>query len=114
MHCESEWKVGSPWKIVSETGQTFDTGEIIESTPPKSLIIKWCNEWKPEFKAEGYSLCTFEIEPMGSDAAKLTITHVMDKKPSPFIEAVSSGWPIILSNLKSLLETGQIVLESKC
>jgi uncharacterized protein YndB with AHSA1/START domain len=111
VHCESDWKAGSPWKMVSGTGQIFDVGEIIESSPPKRLVIKWQNEWKPVLKAEGYSRCTFEIEPV-NNATKLTVTHVIDKKPSKLIEAVSGGWPKILSNLKSLLETGQIVLES--
>ena len=41
---------------------------------------------------------------------KLTITHVMDRDESKFIEAVSGGWPRVLSNLKSLLETGNVVL----
>ena len=43
-------------------------------------------------------------------AVKLTITHMMDRAESKLIEAVSGGWPCILSNLKSLLETGQIIL----
>jgi len=43
---------------------------------------------------------------------KLTITHVMDRTASKLIEAVSGGWPRILSNLKSLLETGEIVISS--
>jgi uncharacterized protein YndB with AHSA1/START domain len=112
-HCESDWKAGSTWKMVSESGQITDSGEIIEINPPKRLVIKWQHEWRPELKAEGYSHCTFEIEPVG-DATKLTVTHVIDRKPSKLIEAVSGGWPKILSNLKSLLETGQIVTESKC
>ena len=112
-HCESDWKAGSSWKMVSETGQIFDAGEIIESQPPKRLVIKWQHELRPELKAEGFSQCTFEIEPV-DNATKLSVTHVIDKKPSKFIDAVSGGWPKILSNLKSLLETGKIVMERKC
>ena len=51
----------------------------------------------------------FELEP-AADAVKLTVTHVMDRAQSKLIDAVSGGWPRILSNLKSLLETGRIVL----
>ncbi len=109
--CESDWKVGSPWKIISDE-QLFDSGEILEINRSKRLVIKWQNEWKPELKAEGYSRCTFEIEAI-NNITKLTVTHVIDKKPSKLIEAVSGGWPKILSNLKSLLETGQVALESK-
>lgn len=109
-HAESDFKAGSPWKLFRENGEIADSGEILESDPPKRLVIRWRNEWKPELKAEGDSRCTFEIEPV-SNVTKLSITHVMDKASSKLIGAVSGGWPKILSNLKSLLETGQLVLE---
>jgi uncharacterized protein YndB with AHSA1/START domain len=110
-HAESDWGVGSSWKMMTEAGQILDTGEIAESSPPTRLIIKWRNEWKPELKAEGYSHCTFDIEPVSGNAPKLIVTHAIDKNPSPFIEAVSIGWPKTLSNLKTFLETGETVLE---
>lgn len=50
-----------------------------------------------------------ELEPIGT-AVKLPITHTIERDPSKFIAAVSGGWPKIISNLKSLLETGSIVL----
>lgn len=109
MHCECDWKVGSPWKLVFADGRIADAGELVEIDPPKRLVLKWRNEWKPEMKAEGYSRCTFDLEPM-KGAVKLTVTHAMDRAPSRFIEAVSGGWPKILSNLKSLLETGTVAL----
>ena len=93
-------------------GQVADAGEILEADPPKLLALKWRNEFKPELKSEGYSRCAIEIEPI-ADAVKLTITHVMDRDESKFIEAVSGGWPLILSNLKSLLETGDVVLKGR-
>jgi uncharacterized protein YndB with AHSA1/START domain len=86
-----------------------DAGEIVAFEPSKRLSIRWRNEFKPEFKAEGWSLCTFEIESAG-DAVKLTVTHTMECEGSKFIGAVSVGWPQVLSNLKSLLETGSVVL----
>jgi uncharacterized protein YndB with AHSA1/START domain len=109
-HCESDWKAGSLWKLHFPDGQIADAGEIVECIRFKRLVIKWRNEWKPELKAEGYSRCIFEIEP-AENAVKLTVTHGMDREGSKFVEAVSGGWPKVLSNLKSLLETGQIVLE---
>jgi hypothetical protein len=51
-----------------------------------------------------------ELEPSGA-AVKLSITHTIEREPSNFIAAVAGGWPKILSNLKSLLETGSIVLQ---
>jgi hypothetical protein len=69
-------------------------------------VLKWRNEFRPELKAEGFSRCTIEIEP-SPQGMKLTITHAIDKAQSKLIEAVSGGWPRILSSLKTLLETGQ-------
>jgi uncharacterized protein YndB with AHSA1/START domain len=106
---ESQWTAGSQWKLVSPSNQILDSGEIIEADPPRRLVIKWQNQFKPELKAEGPSICTMEIEPSGT-ATKLSITHAIDVERSKFIEAVSGGWPKIVSNLKSALETGSAVL----
>jgi uncharacterized protein YndB with AHSA1/START domain len=110
MHCESNWTVGSSWKLVSTTGQVFDAGEIVEADPPRRLVIRWRHMNKPELVTEGDSLCTMELEP-GEGAVKLSITHCNERDPSKFIEAVSGGWPKIVSNLKSLLESGASVLK---
>jgi uncharacterized protein YndB with AHSA1/START domain len=110
IHCESQWTAGSPWKMVRADGSACDAGEIIESEPPRRLVIRWQHQDKPELKAEGASRCTMELESIGP-AVKLSITHTIEREPSQFIVAVSGGWPKILSNLKSLLETGSIVLD---
>lgn len=110
---ESDFKPGSPWKLRMTDGSLADSGEILEAVPGKRLVIKWLNEWKPEFKAEGFALCTMELEPVVDDiapAVRLSVTHSIERADSGFIGAVSNGWPRILSNLKSLLETGAIVL----
>ena len=73
-------------------------------------MIRWQNQHMPEIKAEGDSLCTFELERTGT-AIKLSITHTIEREPSKFIAAVSGGWPKVISNLKSLLETGSTVLQ---
>jgi len=107
--CESQWTTGSSWKIVSGDGQILDAGEIVEAKPPRRLVICWRHQNKPELKAEGESQCTIEIEPSGA-AVKLSITHTIERDPSKLIAAVSGGWPKVISNLKSLLETGSPVL----
>jgi uncharacterized protein YndB with AHSA1/START domain len=112
MHCESEWQAGSSWQLKFQDGRVADAGEIVEAERPKRLVIKWRNEFKPEMKAEGYSRCTMDLEPRDG-AVKLTITHEMEKPGTKFIEAVSGGWPLILSNLKSLLETGEVAMRDK-
>jgi uncharacterized protein YndB with AHSA1/START domain len=109
---ECDWKKGSPWKMVYPDGRVTDTGEILEIDPPRRMVIWWQHELRPEIKAEGPGRCTIELEPVGA-AVKLTITHEIDRPGSKLITAVSGGWPRILSNLKSLLETGEIVLREK-
>jgi uncharacterized protein YndB with AHSA1/START domain len=102
---ESDWKPGSPWRLVLSDGRVADIGEVVEVDAPRRLVLKWRNEFMPELKAEGYSRATFTLEPDG-DVVKLTVTHEIDRTGSKFIAAVSGGWPKILSSLKSLLETG--------
>jgi uncharacterized protein YndB with AHSA1/START domain len=109
---EAQWKAGGSWKLVFPDGRVADTGEIVEFKPSTLLAIRWRNEFMPEMKEEGWSLCTMELEPTGN-VVKLTVTHSMERERSKFIDAVSGGWPKILSNLKSLLETGSVVLEPK-
>jgi uncharacterized protein YndB with AHSA1/START domain len=109
---ECDWKKGSPWKMVLSDGRVADAGEVLEIDPPRRLVLKWRNEWKPEYKNEGPARCVYELEPVDG-AVKLTITHTIDRPDSKFIEAVSGGWPRILSNLKSLLETGEVALKKK-
>ena len=111
MHCESGWTAGSPWKLVAGDGQVFDAGEIVEAVPLQRLAIRWQHQNRPELKAEGDSHCLMELEAVGP-AVKLSITHTIARHPSMLIEAVSGGWPKIVSNLKSLLETGTIALQS--
>ena len=110
MRSESEWRPGSPWKLVSESGEVWDAGEVVEAKPPRRLVLRWHHQKKPELKAEGPTLCTMELEP-GAGAVKLTITHTIERESSKVIEAVSGGWPKVISNLKSLLETGSIALQ---
>jgi Activator of Hsp90 ATPase homolog 1-like protein len=74
------------------------------------LVIRWQSYLKPELMVEGDSLCTIELEPTGA-AVKLSITHATEREPSKLITAVSGGWPKVLFDLKSVLETGSIALE---
>ena len=108
---ECDWKRGSPWKMGHPDGRVMDTGEILEIDPPRRMAIRWQNEWHPEFKAEGPSRCTIELTPV-ERSVKLTVTHEIDRPESKFIRAVSDTWPFCLSNLKSLLETGEIAVAS--
>ena len=91
-------------------GRITDVGKLVEAEPPRRLVIRWQHQDKPELKAEGESHCTMELE-SGGPAAKLAITHTIEREPSHFIMAVSGALPMVISNLKSLLETGSTVLQ---
>lgn len=109
---ESEWKAGSSWRLMIPGGRVGDSGEILEIEPQRRLAVSWRNEFKPEMREEGYSRMTYELEKFGG-SVKLTVIHEMDRAGSKLIEAVSGGWPLILSSLKSLLETGEPLEETR-
>jgi len=109
---ESEWKPGASWRIMIPDGRVADSGEVLEIEPNKRLVLKWRNEFMPEMRAEGYSQLTYELEHQ-STSVKLTVIHEMDKPGSKFIDAVSNGWPHLLASLKSLLETGESLEETR-
>jgi uncharacterized protein YndB with AHSA1/START domain len=109
---ESEWTPDSAWRMVHPDGKVTDSGKVVEIDPPRRLVLSWRNEMRPELTAEGYSRATFDLETQG-DMVKLTVVHEIAKSASKLIEAVSGGWPIILSSLKSLLETGKPLERSR-
>ncbi|HEX7641459.1 MAG TPA: SRPBCC family protein [Burkholderiaceae bacterium] len=108
----AEWKVGGAWSITYPDGRITDTGEVIEFDPPRRIALTWRNEFRPELNAEGFGRCVFDVEQAGS-AARLRVTHSIEVPESKLIEAVSGGWPLILSNLKSLIEGGEICVTRK-
>jgi uncharacterized protein YndB with AHSA1/START domain len=103
---ECEWKLGASWRIMAPDGRVADTGEVLEIEPPRRLVLSWRNELFPAIREEGHSRMTYSLEPQG-DMVKLTLIHEMDRPDSKLIDKVSGGWPVILSSLKSLLETGE-------
>jgi uncharacterized protein YndB with AHSA1/START domain len=109
---ECDWKLGASWKLMIPDGRVGDTGEVLEIDRPRRLVLKWRNEFRPEIRAEGFSRMTYALEQQ-SDCVKLTVIHEMDKPDSKFIDAVSNGWPAILASLKSLLETGESLEQTR-
>ncbi len=108
----SDWNIGSEWKLMIPDGRVGDSGKILDIIPEQRLILAWRNEFQPALKEEGYSQATLELEPQG-DCVKLTVIHEMDREHSAFIEGVSDGWPMILSSMKSLLETGESLAQTR-
>jgi uncharacterized protein YndB with AHSA1/START domain len=105
---QSSWEVGAPYNLTSSDGEVWDSGEVLAADAPRLLSVSWAHLKREDLKAEGVSTATFTLEPQDGGVTKLTLTHTIAvAPPSKFIEAVSMGWPSILSSLKSLLETGQ-------
>jgi uncharacterized protein YndB with AHSA1/START domain len=109
---DCEWKKGAAWKLMLPDGRVGDSGEVLEIEPERRLVLSWRNEFKPELREEGYSRMTYELEPV-AESVKLTVIHEIDRPDSKLIEGVSAGWPNILSSLKSLLETGESLIETR-
>jgi uncharacterized protein YndB with AHSA1/START domain len=104
---ESDWQQGSPWKMVMPDGKLDVFGEVLISNPPSKLQITWTVDWVDEAEKPGPAIITYDIEQAG-EAVKLTMTQHSDYAIArKFIQAGAQGWAIILSSLKSLLETGE-------
>jgi len=101
------WQPGSKWQHVRiDAARTVDlVGEVLESDPPRRLVISWASESQQD-DPEQYSRVTFDIEPR-DDMVKLTVTHDQLQPASGMLNGISKGWPLVLSSLKSFLETGQ-------
>src|SRR5882757_10280643 len=100
----SDWKVGSPLALVM-SGQTTDTGEILEADRPRRLAYTFKHEVDEEMWKEPATKVVFALQPFGN-LVKLTVTHEGFGVGSKLLDGISKGWPAILSGLKSLLETG--------
>jgi len=62
---ESEWQKAASWKMIRPDDMVTDSGEVLEIERPKRIVLKWRNEFRPELREEGYSRCTFTLEPEG-------------------------------------------------
>jgi uncharacterized protein YndB with AHSA1/START domain len=109
---ESDWKPGAAWCMRKPDGQVADSGQVLEIELHKRLVLSWRKEFMPELHEEGYSRMTYELEQVGT-SVKLTVIHEIEKPESKLIHAVSNGWPHILASLKSLLETGESLEETR-
>ena len=98
----SDWKEGSEWQHVTETNEAWVTGVVSESIAPSRLVLTWAD---PD-DLQDVSRVTYEIEPL-EDMICLTVTNDNFKADSEMAGKVSSGWPSVLSSLKSFLETGK-------
>jgi uncharacterized protein YndB with AHSA1/START domain len=103
----SDWKPGSHYEAVHPgAGITISDGENLEVDPPHRLVQSFTARWSDEVQSEGPSRVTWDIEPVG-DSCRLTVTH--DQLREGANNELYGGWPMILSGLKTLLETGELL-----
>jgi uncharacterized protein YndB with AHSA1/START domain len=101
----SEWTNGSPYRAAhAASGTPISEGENLEVDPPRRLVQSFRALWGEDVAAEGTSRVTWEIEPVG-DSCRLVVTH--DQLAEDANDQLFGGWPMILSGLKTLLETGE-------
>ncbi len=100
----SDWKVGSPMAFHRE-GDLKVEGRILENDPPRRLSYTFRSMHEPHDGKEKPSRVVFDLEQQRGQV-KLTVTHDDFIEGSKVFESISNGWPLVLSNLKSLLETG--------
>ena len=119
-HVEYDLRAGGAFRIRASEDlfahgapEIIVDGEVVEADPPRKLVQTWRMLMDPGMKAEGFTRLTYEIEPTG-DVTKLTVIHELDGAPKLALqlaggleaEGAGGGWSWVLSDLKSLLETG--------
>ncbi|HEX2140701.1 MAG TPA: SRPBCC domain-containing protein [Candidatus Limnocylindria bacterium] len=102
---ESDLQPGSPFTYRQPEGRLDIDGQIVEADPPRRLVHTFNIRWDPE-NSDPPSRVTWEITPMG-ETCQLTLVHDGFETETATFGETGSGWPLILSNLKTLLETGE-------
>jgi uncharacterized protein YndB with AHSA1/START domain len=102
----SDWAPGSRYEMGTPGGMLLGEGEILESDPPRRLVQTMTALWSDDVKSEGSSRITWEIEPV-EDSCRLTVIH--DQLREGANPELYGGWPMIISGLKTWLETGELL-----
>jgi uncharacterized protein YndB with AHSA1/START domain len=102
---ESDWTQGSEYRAGVPGVVDISSGENVEVDPPRRLVQTFTALWSEDVKREGTTRVTWEIEPVGEDSCQLRVTH--DQLDESANNQLYGGWPMILSGLKTLLETGE-------
>ncbi|HEX5323862.1 MAG TPA: SRPBCC family protein [Capsulimonadaceae bacterium] len=103
---ESDWKVGSSWQLLTDDGTLDVQGKVLESDPPRKLVVSWRVVRMEELRHLPDTVVTYQIDDLG-ELVRLTMTEAHSPTlDSKYLEGGRKGWPIILCGMKSLLETG--------
>ncbi len=104
---KADWTPGSAWEGTTPDGaRVLMGGETVEADPPNRLVQTMQARWSDEVEQEGFSRVTYEIRQI-ADSCRLVVTH--DQLREGANDELYGGWPMILSGLKTLLETGELL-----
>jgi uncharacterized protein YndB with AHSA1/START domain len=104
----AEWKPGARLEMgAPAAGGLLGEGEVLEVDPPNRLVHTMTALWSDEVKAEGSSRVTWEITEIAPDSCRLVVTH--DQLREGANDQLYGGWPMILSGLKTWLESGELL-----
>jgi uncharacterized protein YndB with AHSA1/START domain len=107
---EIEPRTGGVFVLRMPDGQVDVQGEVVEWEPPRRLVVTWRVTWHEDMRKLPECLVSYQIDPLGT-AVRVTLTesHQWDI-PDALLAGGRMGWPLILSSLKSLLETGKPIV----
>ncbi|MBV9111106.1 MAG: SRPBCC family protein [Gemmatimonadetes bacterium] len=102
---ESSWQPGADWCLRMPDGRIDVAGKVREADPPRRLSLSWRVEAMPDVPE---CIVTYTIEPVGTEMVRLTMEEAHPTAiPAELLQGGRRGWPMILSGLKTLLETGR-------
>jgi uncharacterized protein YndB with AHSA1/START domain/DNA-binding transcriptional ArsR family regulator len=111
-------RVASDWRPGQRVAYSIDDelvvdGRVLAADPPHKLVTTWSFRRNPELRDDPPSRVSWEIEPIDSDTCRLTLVHDDFPSETRTFRSVQAGWPVVLSSLKSLLETGTALAVSR-
>ena len=108
VHINSDWTPGSRYEMAAPARPgLLAEGKVLEVDPPRRLVHTMAAMWSEEVRSEGASRVTWEIVPVAEDSCRLTVIH--DQLREGANSELYGGWPMILSGLKTWLETGELL-----
>ena len=104
---ESDWHAGSSWRSLSADGAVLIEGDVVEADPPRRLVLTFRMLYDPQLAADAPTRVTWELQPTRAGVTKVTVVHDGFEGETTTYRRVAGGWMWTLSNLKTLLETGE-------
>jgi uncharacterized protein YndB with AHSA1/START domain len=104
---QTNFKKGSPYAFVGDGNFNVVDGEILEIQPNKRLVMTWRAHWDEAVSKDRPSRVTYDLSSAGADVTKLAVVHDQFEGETATFKGSVEGWPLMLSSLKTLLESGK-------